>query len=79
MLGQPALALTTAGFAHMCAVLANGAIRCWSLDVACSGAPCEVPAQEAQDPNLGSSVEVVTTNNVRHYGAWHDIDLGKHP
>jgi hypothetical protein len=27
-----------------------------------------------QDPNLGSSVEVVTTNGTRAYGVWREID-----
>ena len=77
MLGQAAVALTTDGSPHMCALLVDGGVKCWTLDAGCT--TCDVPAQEAQNPNLGSSVEVVTTNNVRRYGAWHEIDLGKHP
>jgi hypothetical protein len=32
-----------------------------------------------EDPNLGASVDVVTTVNGLRYGAWNAIDLGTHP
>jgi hypothetical protein len=72
-LGQTAIALTTAGQNHVCALLSDGGVKCWLVE------STDVPAQDGQNPNLGSSVEVVTANNVRHYGAWREIDLGKHP
>jgi hypothetical protein len=85
MLGLPAVALTTNGLSHICALLADGGVKCWTLD-GCGddsdSTPCgmpDVPAQDAQNANLGSSVDIVTTNGVRHYGAWHEIDLGEHP
>jgi hypothetical protein len=85
LLGQPAVALPTAGGYDMCALLADGGIKCWSLFPSyCqfdngTFVGCTVPPKEQQDPNLGASVDVVTTANGRQYGAWHEIDLGTHP
>jgi hypothetical protein len=85
LLGQPAVALATVGGFDMCALLADGGVKCWSEDPSyCqyeNGTPfgCTVPEMGQQDPNLGASVDIITTANGRQYGAWHEIDLGTHP
>jgi hypothetical protein len=85
LLGQPAVALATVGGFDMCALLADGGVKCWSAFPSyCqfdNGTPigCTVPEMAQQDPNLGASVDIITTANGRQYGAWHEIDLGTYP
>jgi hypothetical protein len=83
VLEQPAVAITTGADVHSCALLADGGIKCWTLAGGCTAMNgvqnCDIPTQDAQDPNLGSSVEIVTVNGARRYGAWRTIDLGKQP
>jgi hypothetical protein len=83
-LGQPATAISTGGSYQVCAILADGGLKCWRMQDDCqfdNGTliSCVPPVASMLDPNLGSSVDVVTTGGVRSYGAWREIDLGKHP
>jgi hypothetical protein len=83
-LGQPATAISTAGYYHTCVILADGSVKCWRLEDDCQFnngtlVTCMPPDASKLDPNLGSSVEVVTTAAGHAYGAWRSIDLGKHP
>jgi hypothetical protein len=79
LLGAPAvsLAVGTGLPNYVCAVLADGSVRCWGGSLDCfSTMPCTAPANP--DPILGASVEVVA-GSPRAFGAWHAIDLGSHP
>ena len=82
MLGRPAVALPPGGSHHACALLDDGSVRCWDFSDDCQFnngtlVSCSVP--QMKDPNLGASVDVVTTVNGLRYGAWNAIDLGTHP
>jgi hypothetical protein len=64
-LGQKAVDLTSGGGGHMCALLANGEVRCWGSSGATNDA-------------LGSSFDLIETNGTNSYGPFHSINLGNH-
>jgi Regulator of chromosome condensation (RCC1) repeat len=75
---QPLVALTSGGLAHICAIVADGSVRCWGGFEECSGAQlCRIPDKVSAE--LGASVDLVTTNGKSAYGAWRAVDLGTHP
>jgi hypothetical protein len=80
VLGQPAVAIATGtrGAPAACAILADGAVKCWGFrsPMQCndfSNGEC-VP-----DAIVGGSVEVVSTDAGLKYGAWRAIDLDDPP
>jgi hypothetical protein len=82
LLGQPAAALSTGGTTHLCAILADGSVKCWGGSEACAAVDggasvCAPPA--TPDPVLGASVEITVTGDAGTYGAWRSVDLGKRP
>jgi hypothetical protein len=65
-LEQPAVAITTSSEGTFCALLANGAVRCW-------GQPYGYPP----NPNLGGSFDLtIVDDKVTSFGAFRDVDLG---
>jgi hypothetical protein len=67
-LGQKAVGLTFGGGQHICALLANGEVRCWSGYMSTTN-PIDA---------IGSSFDLVQTNGTWAYGPFHSIDLGHH-
>jgi hypothetical protein len=68
-LGQAATAITSDGHDYMCALLADGQIKCW-------GGPPGGPPW----PWLGSGIAYTTQSDGSiSFGAWHTVDLGTHP
>jgi hypothetical protein len=67
-LGQKAVDLTSGGGWQICALLANGEVRCWASYMA-TDAPVDA---------IGSSFDLVETNGMWSYGPFHSIDLGTH-
>ena len=66
-LGASVSAMTVNGDEFVCALLADGSIKCWS------------DPSDATSPPLGAEFDVTTQpsgNTV--YGAWHSVDLGTH-
>jgi hypothetical protein len=64
-LGVPAVAVTSNGSRFMCALLADGSIKCWGADPTA--------------PWLGASIDFTTeADGGIVYGAWHTVDLGTH-
>jgi Regulator of chromosome condensation (RCC1) repeat len=64
-LGVPAVAVTSNGSQFMCALLADGNIKCWGA--------------EPTEPWLGASIDFTTeADGGIVYGAWHTVDLGTH-
>jgi hypothetical protein len=84
LLGVPAVSLAVTsdlGNERVCALLADGSVKCWGNAVDCSMmlpsggcAPVATP-----DPILGGSLEIVGDLTGPFYGAWRAIDLGSHP
>jgi Regulator of chromosome condensation (RCC1) repeat len=68
-LGQPAVALTTGGSTHTCALLANGAVRCWGEQ----GLTASYAPLGAAFPPL-----LIDSETFPHE-TFHDIDLGARP
>jgi hypothetical protein len=66
-LGQSAKSLSSGGMNHVCALLADGGVRCWGY-------------LSTSSPNdaLGSSFDLTETNGQWSYGPFHSIDLGHH-
>ena len=64
-LGQPAVAITTGALAQTCALLANGAVRCFGLW-----------SDSVPNDALGSSFDLTEANGQNSWGPFHDIDLG---
>jgi prepilin-type processing-associated H-X9-DG protein len=64
--GHPAVAISSGAQDFTCALLSNGAVRCFGLSLP------NVPNDE-----LGSSFDFMETGGVYSYGAFHDIDLGE--
>jgi hypothetical protein len=83
LLGQPAVALAVSSDLaneRVCALLADGTVKCWGNVLDCTtmpSEPCIPPA--TPDPIQGASLEVVEGPMGRSYGAWRTIDLGSHP
>ncbi|HVU50380.1 MAG TPA: hypothetical protein VHL80_06820, partial [Polyangia bacterium] len=67
-LGQPAVAITTGALEHTCALLANGAVRCFGLW-----------SDPVPNDALGSSFDLMEANGQDSWGPFHDIDLGTAP
>jgi hypothetical protein len=67
-LGQKAVGLTSGGGEHICALLANGEVRCWSEYMSIYG-PSDA---------IGSSFDLTQTNGQWSFGPFHSIDLGHH-
>jgi hypothetical protein len=81
-LGQKAVAVTSGGLDHMCALLADGGVKCWTTYDQCpnaSGGTNQCPVPPKPSVLLGGSVEVTGTGPSRKWGAWRAIDLGTHP
>jgi hypothetical protein len=80
-LGQKAVALTGGNNDHICALLADGSVKCWGERGLCMGYPgtatCPMPTNN--NFNIGSSVDVVGTDATCQIGAWHAVNLGTHP
>ena len=68
-LGQKAVDLTSGGGQHICALLANGEVRCWSSYTSIYGL----------NDAIGSSFDLTQTNGMWTFGPFHSIDLGHHP
>lgn len=79
-LGQPAIALSSGARTHVCAILADGSVKCWGgTDVDCGGpntskVGCTVPA--LIDPNLGGSLDLDPRRPDHPFGEWRTVDLG---
>ncbi|HTM45447.1 MAG TPA: hypothetical protein VL137_10855 [Polyangiaceae bacterium] len=80
-LGAKAVSIGSGGVRFTCALLENGAVRCWGGDSICATdagwVPCDFPS--APVPELGGSIEIKNVGGVRSYGTWHAIDLGTAP
>jgi hypothetical protein len=67
-LGQPALSITMDAWWHTCALLTNGAVRCFGmLNAAFTG------------DAIGSSFDLSVVNGMDMWGPFHDVDLGTAP
>jgi hypothetical protein len=81
-LGQKAVSVSSGGLGHVCALLADGGVKCWTnYDQCPNGAggatACAVPPKPSYV--LGGSIDVTGSGASRKWGAWRAIDFGTYP